>query len=307
MKRRPNRLQPGDTIGIIAPSSPPNLKSLEKSLDFLQQLGLHYEFGNSLRNVNGYLAGTDDERLDDLHQMFANPAIAGIICAGGGYGAARYTDRIDFDLIAHHPKVFWGYSEITFLHTAIGKYADFVTFHGPMLASDVGKATFQEKSAIMFGQLFEPTILQYDETYASIETFLPGQCQGELTGGNLSLLSSGIGTKYDVDTKGKILFIEDIDEEPYRVDGMLNQLHQAGKFDDVAGIILADFSHAEPKKRKESCTLEDVFEHYFGRLTVPIVKDVKIGHCQPHFAVPIGADVFLDADEKIITIQPGVQ
>ncbi|MFJ8263513.1 LD-carboxypeptidase [Rummeliibacillus sp. NPDC094406] len=307
MKRQPKKLQPGDTIGIIAPSSPPNLKSLEHSLDFLQKLGLNYKFGESLFQVNGYLAGSDDERLNDLHQMFADPSIAGIICACGGYGAARYTDRINFDLIAHNPKVFWGYSDITFLHTAIGRYSDFITFHGPMLGSDVGKDSFKEKSAKMFEQLFEPTVLQYDESFASIEMFRPGQCQGELTGGNLSLLSNGIGTKYEVDTKGKILIIEDIDEEPYRVDCMLNQLRQAGKFDNVAGVIIADFSHAEPAKRKVSLTLDEVFEHYFGKLSVPIVKDVKIGHCQPHFAVPLGANAFLDADEKTITIQPGVQ
>ncbi len=255
MKRQPNRLHKGDTIGIISPSSPPNQKSLEKSLYFLQELGLNYKFGDSLFKVNGYLAGDDDERLDDLHQMFADPDIAGIICACGGYGAARYTDRINFDLIAHNPKIFWGYSDITFLHTAIGRHSDFITFHGPMLGSDIGKDSFHEKSAQMFKQLFEPTVIKYDESFASIETFNPGQCQGELTGGNLSLLSNGIGTDYEVDTNGKILVIEDIDEEPYRVDCMLNQLRQAGKFDAVAGIIIADFSHAEPSKRKVSCTL----------------------------------------------------
>ena len=307
MKKRPNRLKRGDTIGIIAPSSPPDQKSLHKSLQFIEALGLNYKMGESVNSVYGYLAGTDDERLDDLHQMFADPNIAGIICACGGYGAARYTDRINFDLIAHNPKVFWGYSDITFLHTAIERYAGFVTFHGPMLASDVGKDTFQEKSAKMFEQLFEPTVLQYDESFASIETFHPGQCQSELVGGNLSLLSNGIGTKFEVNTKGKILIIEDVDEEPYRVDCMLNQLRQAHKFDDVAGIIIADFSHAEPQKRKVSLTLDEVFEHYFGNLSIPIVKDVKIGHCQPHFAVPLGANAFLDADEKTITIQPGVK
>lgn len=307
LKRQPKRLKRGDTIGIIAPSSPPNQKSLERSLIFLEDLGLNYKLGESVNLVNGYLAGTDDERLADLHQMFADPNIAGIICACGGYGAARYTDRINFDLITHHPKIFWGYSDITFLHTAIGRYSDFVTFHGPMLASDVGKDTFQTKSAEMFEQLFEPIVLQYNASFGSIETFHPGQCQGELTGGNLSLLSSGIGTSFEVNTKGKILIIEDVDEEPYRVDGMLNQLRLAAKFDEVAGIIIGDFSNAKPSKRKVSLTLDEVFDHYFGKLSIPIVKNVKIGHCQPHFAVPLGANAFLDADEKTITIQPGVQ
>ncbi|UQW96790.1 LD-carboxypeptidase [Rummeliibacillus sp. G93] len=306
MKRQVKRLQRGDTIGIIAPASPPNEKFLNKSLEFLQELGLDYRFGDSLLNVDGYLAGTDDERLNDLHQMFAAPDIAGIFCACGGYGTARYADRIDFDLIAQNPKVFWGYSDITYLHTAIGKYADIMTFHGPMLASDVGKGTFQVKSAEMFQQLFAPSILHYDDTFGPIQTFMPGQCQGELTGGNLSLLASSIGTPFELETFGKILMIEDIDEEPYRVDGMLNQLRLAGKLQGVAGIIIGDFSHAEPK-RKESQTLDEVFGHYFDDLHVPIVKDVKIGHCQPHFAVPLGAHAFLDADERTFSIQPGVR
>src|SRR6185312_13205840 len=137
MKIRPKRLQQGDTIGIIAPSSPPNLEQLKRSLAFLEELGLSYKMGKHVENVHGYLAGTDEERLEDLHEMFADPNIAGIICAGGGYGSARYADKIDFQLMHECPKIFWGYSDITFLHTAMNLYSNIVTFHGPMLASDV--------------------------------------------------------------------------------------------------------------------------------------------------------------------------
>jgi len=307
MKIRPQRLQKGDTIGIIAPSSPPNQENLERSLAFLEQLGLKWTFGKHVKNVHGYLAGTDEERLQDLHDMFADPTIKGIFCAGGGYGSARFTDKIDLQLMKEKPKVFWGFSDITFLHTAMGLYSNLVTFHGPMLASCVGKDTFHELSAKMFQQLFEPMELHYTEAISPLETITAGVAQGELVGGNLSLLASGIGTKFEVDTKGKLLFIEDVGESPYKVDGLLNQLRMAGKLKEAAGIVIGDFSDAEPKKGKVSLTLDEVFADYMANLGIPVVKGFKIGHCEPHFAIPLGVGAKLDADNKTLTILPGVE
>lgn len=307
MRTLPRRLKKGDTVGIISPSSPPNLENLKKALPFLESLGLNIKMGKSVEAKNGHLAGTDDDRLSDLHAMFEDPEIAGIICAGGGYGAARYTDRIDFQMIKENPKVFWGYSDITFLHTAIGEYAELVTFHGPMLASDVGKETFHERSARMFGQLFGPFELYYSEEISPLTALAGGVAQGELVGGNLSLIRSGIGTKFELDVKGKILLIEDIDEEPYQVDELLNHLKMARKFDDVAGIVIGDFKNAEPKNKERSLTLDEVLDDYFKDLKVPVVKGFKIGHCEPHFSVPLGVQARLDADDKTLTILPGVE
>ena len=306
MRTRPTRLQKGDTIGIIAPSSPPNMENLQRSLAFIEQLGLNVKMGKHVENIHGYLAGTDDERLEDLHDMLADPNVKGIICAGGGYGAGRYADRIDFQLMAEQPKILWGYSDITFLHTTIGQFANVVTFHGPMLASDVGKETFHELSARMFGQLFEPIELHYTETISPLTAINGGVAQGELVGGNLSLLVSALGSKYEIDTRGKLLLIEDVDEEPYKVDAMLNQLRLAGKLQEAAGIVVGDFARAEPKKRKTTLTLEEVFQHYLGDLDKPVVSGFKIGHCEPHFAVPLGAEARLDGDGKTLTILPGV-
>lgn len=307
MRIRPTRLQKGDTIGIIAPSSPPNLESLQRSLTFLEQLGLNVKMGKHVENVHGYLAGTDDERLEDLQAMLADPSIKGIICAGGGYGAGRYADRIDFQLMAEQPKILWGYSDITFLHTTIGQFANVVTFHGPMLASDVGKDTFHDLSARMFNQLFEPIELHYTEDISPLTTLGGGNAQGELVGGNLSLLVSALGSKYEIDTRGKLLLIEDVDEEPYKVDSMLNQLRLAGKLQDAVGIVVGDFARAVPKKRKTTLTLGEVLEHYLGDLGKPVVSGFKIGHCEPHFAVPLGVEARLDGDAKTLTILPGVK
>ena len=307
MKIRPKRLKKGDTIGIIAPASPPNVDQLNRSLSFLEELGLSYRMGKSVEQVNGYLAGTDEERLEDLHEMFADPNIDGIICACGGYGTARYADQIDYQLMNENPKVFWGYSDITYLHTSMNLYSDIVTFHGPMLASDVGKSTFSDLSKKMFLQLFQPMELHYTEDISPLSVVSPGVARGELVGGNLSLLASGIGTKYEVDTKGKLLLIEDIGEEPYKVDGMLNQLRLAGKLNAAAGFVIGDFCDAEPKRGKKSLTMDEVFNHYLGDIGKPALKGFLIGHCQPHFAIPLGVEAVLNTENLTLAILPGVE
>ena len=158
----------------------------------------------------------------------------------------------------------------------------------------------------MFGQLFEPIELHYSEAISPLTAINGGVAQGELVGGNLSLLVSALGSKYEIDTRGKLLLIEDVDEEPYKVDSMLNQLRLAGKLQEAAGIVVGDFARAEPKKRKTTLTLEDVFQHYLGDLSKPVVSGFKIGHCEPHFGVPLGTEARLDGDFKTLTILPGV-
>lgn len=306
MKIRPQRLQKGDTVGIVSPSSPPDPESLERSLAFLESLGLKWKFGKYAKEINGYLAGTDAQRLSDLHDMFEDDEVKGIICSGGGYGAARITDQIDLQLMKENPKIFWGFSDITFLHTAFGKYSNLVTFHGSMLGPNVGKDTFEELSGKMFQQLFEPMELHYTEAISPLEAITKGVAEGELVGGNLSLLARSIGTKFEIDTKGKLLLLEDIGEEPHRIDGLLNQLRMTGKLKEAAGIVVGDFSKTETEK-KWTLTLDEVFAHYFGNLSVPVVKGFKIGHCEPHFAVPLGVGAKLDANHLTLTILPGVQ
>src|SRR5690606_23975081 len=147
----------------------------------------------------------------------------------------------------------------------------------------------------MFQQLFEPMELHYTEEISPLTIIAGGIAQGELVGGNLSLLANTIGTKFEIDTKGKLLFIEDVGEEPYRVDGMLNQLRMAGKLADAAGIVIGDFSDVEPKKQQKTLSLDEVFRHYLGGLEKPVVEGFKIGHCEPHFAIPLGVEAKLDA------------
>ncbi|MFD1929637.1 LD-carboxypeptidase [Sporosarcina siberiensis] len=307
MRIRPKRLNLGDTIGIIAPASPPKLENLERALLFLEELGLKYKMGKHVEKRNGHLAGTDKERLEDLHTMFEDDEVKGIICAGGGYGSARFAQQIDFQLMMENPKVFWGYSDITYLHTAFGNFSNLVTFHGPMLSSDIGRDSFDDLSRKMFQQLFEPMELHYSEEISPLTILGEGNATGELVGGNLSLLASGIGTKYEIDTKGKLLLLEDVGEGPYRLDGMLNHLKLAGKLSDAVGFVIGDFSNAEAKNPKFSLTADEVIDHYIGETNKPAVKGFKIGHCQPHFAIPLGVGAQLNATEKTLTILPGVE
>src|SRR5699024_9115487 len=182
MKIRPKRLQKGDTIGIVSPSSPPGREELEKSLDFLDELGLKWKFGKHAKNIHGYLAGTDKERLEDIEMMFEDPEVKGIICSSGGYGAGRIVSQIDLNIVKENPKIFWGFSDITFLHSAIGMSAILVTFHAPMLGPNIGNDTFEALSKKMFQQLFAPLELHYTEDISPLEVINKGVGQGELTG-----------------------------------------------------------------------------------------------------------------------------
>lgn len=302
---KPERLKKGDTVGVIAPASPPNIENLERGLKFFAELGLNYKLGKSLYLEYGYLAGSDEERLADLHEMFQDNEVKGIICAGGGYGTARIASAINYKVISRNPKIFWGYSDITFLHTAIRQQAGLVTFHGPMIASDIGKEDASLISKDQFKQLFHPTELRYTDTISELDELVSGTAEGALVGGNLSLLSSTMGTKFEIDTAGKILLIEDINEEPRAVDRMLNQLYMAGKLQEAAGILVGDFNNCVPE-RELSLTLDEVLDHYIKLAGRPALKGFNMGHCSPHIAVPFGTHAQLDTASKTLIVESGI-
>ncbi|MCM3575040.1 LD-carboxypeptidase [Mesobacillus subterraneus] len=306
MPIKPERLKKGDTVAVIAPASPPNKENLKRGLKFVEDLGLNYKLGKSLYSEYGYLAGNDEERLADLQEMFLDNEIKGIICAGGGYGTARIASAIDYDTIKNNPKIFWGYSDITFLHTAIRQQTGMVTFHGPMLASDIGKEEANQISKDTFQQLFAPTDLNYSNAISHIEELVPGTAEGSLVGGNLSLLSSSMGTPFEIDTEGKILLLEDINEEPLAVDRMLNQLYMAGKLQGAAGILIGDFNNCVPE-RELSLSLDEVIDHYIKLAGRPALKGLNMGHCSPHIGVPLGAAASMNTQEKTLFVESGIK
>ncbi|WP_347318553.1 LD-carboxypeptidase [Rossellomorea sp. RS05] len=305
MKASP--LQKGDKVGVIAPASPPNVENFKKALPFLKELGLEPVIGKHLYEKNGYLAGKDEERLADLHDMFRDPEIKGIICACGGVGTGRIVSDLDFGLIGLNPKIFWGYSDITFLHTAIFQQTGLVTFHGPMLSSDIGLDSVPEWTKKSFDQLFGTEDVIYPESLSTIETLVEGKADGAVVGGNLTLLVNSLGTPHEIDTKGKLFFIEEIDEEPYKVDRMLNQLKMAGKLADASGIIIGDFKNCDPVKQDRSLSLDEVINHHIIPAGKPTLKGFMIGHSSPSFAIPFGAHGFMDTQDLSFRIESGLR
>lgn len=301
---KPKRLQVGDAIGIIAPAGPIKQDDLMKALPCFQRMGLRVKLGENVKNVHGYLAGTDDERLRDLHAMFHDPEVKAIFCARGGYGTPRLVDKIEYDLIEKNAKILWGYSDITYLHNAIHQKTGLITFHGPMVTSDMAKPEFDKLSYMLFSQLFEPTTLLYTETISPLHVICPGMAKGKLVGGNLSLIVSTLGTPYEIDTKDCLLLIEDIDETPYKVDSMLNQLKLAGKLHEAAGIVIGDFANS--KSNNLSLTLDEIYLDFFANLGIPVMSGFKIGHCFPHFSVPLGVEAILNTEQKSLRVSAGV-
>lgn len=298
-------LKRGDRVGVIAPASPPDMKDLSKGRYFLEQLGFHVQLGKQIGEKYGYLAGSDEARLADFHEMLEDPHIKAIFFARGGYGTARFIDRVDFDLLRKHPKVIWGYSDITYLLHAIYKHCNLVTFHGPMIASDIVDENMDKRSKQMFQQLFSPMSIFYTEHISKLTTLVPGVATGRVIGGNLTLLVSTLGTPYEIDTTGKILFLEDVGEQPYQVDRMLNQLRLAGKLNKAAGIIVGSFTDIETDA--PSLTLREVFAHYLECLSCPVMTGFAIGHCHLHIAIPLGAKGRMDATKKTFIVQSGIE
>jgi muramoyltetrapeptide carboxypeptidase len=305
---KPNRLQVGDTIGVIAPSSalPPHV--LIKALSNLEKLGFKLKEGKSIREMRGYLAGTDAQRLEDLHNMFADPTVKGIWCLRGGYGAARLLPDLDFKLIKKNPKVFIGYSDITALHVAISDKTGLVTFHGPVGTSDFNDYTLSHVKNVLMTPIAPYKIelseenLKKESNLFKTEVITAGKAHGRLTGGNLSLLSSAAGTPFAVKSfAGKIVFIEDIDERPYRVDRMLTQLLQSSDLKKAAGIALGVFDGCNPNKDENSLSLMECFKDRLGNLGIPVIYGLSFGHIGHQFTLPMGIDTELDTDSKTLT------
>jgi muramoyltetrapeptide carboxypeptidase len=303
MKTRPMRLQPGDTIGLVALSSALKMEQLQAKINFVESLGLKYKLGKTIGVPEGMLAGTDEERVQDLHDFVADPDIKAIFCVRGGYGLGRLMDKIDYPLLELNPKILLGFSDVTVLHTVANEYSNLVTFHGPMLSD--GENPLDELSAKMFQQLFQPIEVQYSERISPLTTISEGWVRGELTGGNLNRLVGTLGTTFEIDVTNKIVLLEDVNENIEALDHMMNHLRLSKKLERAAGFVIGSFT-----KLGEGETYEDVLEvmrHYLAPLNKPVLAGFQIGHCIPNIMVPIGVDALLDADEKTLTILPGVK
>lgn len=289
--RRPEHLKIGDKVGLIAPSGPVIKERIKPAIEAVKKLGLIPVIGKSCNSSRGFLAGDDKTRANDINIMFADKEIRGIFAMRGGYGAARILDKLDFDLIKNNPKIFVGYSDITALHIAFNQRCNFITFHGPMIATELYKGVDCYTLNSLKRNIFcsEPLGVINNPDSEAFKTLVSGCAEGIITGGNLSLLVSSIGTKYEIDTKGKILFIEEVDETPYKIDRMLLQLKQSGKFKDAVGIVLGQWTRCESENLERSLSLKEVFEDLIVDENKPVIYEVQCGHSTPTMTIPMGA------------------
>ena len=311
----PVRLKKGDKIALVTPGSYITEEEKQESIDNIRNLGFNVDYSERLMQKNGYFSATDEERAADLNEMFERKDIQGLMCARGGYGCARILPYLNFDLIRNNPKPFIGFSDVTALHFAIYKYSRLITFHGP-----VGVSTFSRFSVNNFiNVLLEPNEnlelvnSQSDNNYNiyGITTISEGTAEGELIGGNLSIVTSLIGTDYDVDFKNKIVFLEEFIEEPYRIDRMLTQMLQAGKFNNAAGIALGIFKMCESDETnpsfKNSFNLMEVLKDRLGNLGIPVVYGLSFGHVVDKFTLPVGVKVELNTkSQQLKLLEPAV-
>lgn len=312
--RKPKALKPGDVAGLISPStfvSDPDL--LIKVTRTMEHFGLKPRIGKNVRRKWGYAGGTIQERLDDLHAMFADPEVKGVFCIRGGYAAGHLLDKIDYALIERNPKVFIGYSDITALHLAITRKTGLVTFHGPVTTSaftaysqDCYRRALFNTSPL--GVLTNPRENNSLRPQHTLRTIVGGKARGRLVGGNLSLIAATMGTPYEIETRGKILFIEDVDEQVYSLDRMLTNLRLSGKLQQAAGIIWGECADCGPKQFKPSFvegnfSLGEMVDNLFGDLNVPVLSGLTIGHTSDQLTLPYGVMATLDADAGTLTIE----
>lgn len=295
---RPRALRQGDQVGFVAPAgSLADPSYLERSVRAAQAMGFGVKVGKSCDKVYGYLAGGDELRADDLNRMFLDDTVRAIVCMRGGYGAPRILDRLDYRAAAEHPKILLGYSDITALHIAYGQKSGLCTFHGPMPATEwiwPSFDRFTRDGLLRALTRAKPLGPIENPPGCPLEALSPGHAEGELAGGNLSLICALMGTPYQLDARGKILLIEDVDESVHRVDRMLTMLRLAGVFDVCAGVVLGGFTNCRAEHPKRSLTLRQAIEDVLLPFDGPVVWGYKIGHCEPKLTLPLGARCALD-------------
>lgn len=300
---KPKALKKGDTIGIICPAfsislNSPRIPVLEH---YLRGMGFNIRYGKTFGASYGYLSGYDRLRTEDIEEMFSDGAIHAVICMLGGYGTSRIVDRIDYDIIAANPKLFIGFSDITVLLNTFYKFAMMPTIHGA-LGVYLGNPDFDEYSKRDFENLLflnqKGRILKNPDNDAV--TIKGGKIEGKLIGGNLSLIAALLGTPYEIDFTDKIVFIEDVDEKPYRIDRYLCSLRLSGQLERAKGFVFGVFKNCNAEGRSWSC--QDVIKQYVDIYEKPAIYNFSSGHSFPFINIPIGLAVKLDADEKTLTI-----
>ncbi len=313
---KPPRLQPGDTVGLVTPASAPfNVhQTLIEAREKMHNLGFKTKVGKHVGEKWGFLAGSDMHRVEDLHAMFRDPEVKAIIAIRGGYGSARLLPLLDLELIRSHPKILVGYSDITALAVGIHRLTGLVTFHGPVAVStftDYTRKYFLETlgNPQPIGEIEDPPYERNLQTSNRVWTIRGGKARGRLIGGNLTLLTATLGTPYEIQTRGRILFIEEVGEEPYDVDRMLTQLAHAGKLQECAGIVFDRMPSVRPATFDPAfatnLSIEEVILDHVEKLGIPACFGLSLGHVKHKPTLPMGILAELDADKGRLSLLEG--
>ena len=304
------RLEKGNTIGVVSPASPSeNHSEIVRAKEYLENLGYKVVIGRNVNKTKGFTAASEQERADDINEMFAREDIDAILVTQGGYGSAQIIDKLDYELIRRKPKIFTGFSDITSLHLAMQKFSGLVTFYGP------GMARFNEEELSEYTKESFFRTLGNPEPAGEIKKSSPkkwltsihgGVCEAPVVGGCLTLICASLGTPYEIDCKDKILFFEDVDTEPWIMDHALSHLRNAGKLNDAAGFMIGHCKNCVPFDYKPGfvcdTTLEDVLTYYLKPLKKPALYGLPMGHGDDLATLPLGVMCRLDADRKTFTV-----
>lgn len=293
----PHPLVPGDRVALTAPASPVSPDTLDIAVHSLRSIGLDPVIMPSCRKNRGYLSGSDEQRAEDINTAFSSDEIRGIFCLRGGYGSMRILDMLDYEMIRDHPKVFAGYSDITAMHAALNEKCRFVTFHAPMPSADY--ETFDSFTLrSLKNHIFRTPVCTplHNPAGTPVRILNHGKACGQITGGNLSMTAALLGTAFSPDTRGKLIFLEDVGEPLYKLDRMLTSLALAGKFDDCSGIVLGSFENCPPghEGAHGRSVLEELFRDILCRYDIPVISDLRFGHTYPQVTFASGACAVLD-------------
>jgi len=295
---QPPKLRRGDTISIVAPGSTIEKRDLlQAGISTLERMGFQVRFEDRIFHSFRYLAGSDSARAEELMSAFEDPSVRAIMALRGGYGCSRLIPYLMEKRLRPHPKIFVGFSDLTTLHMFFRRRFGWITIHGPMAASPSLGSIAADQEKHFLSLLTDPDyrpVLGFDR----LETWFPGKAEGILTGGCLSIIAASIGTPYEIKTEGKILFLEDRGEPPYRLDRMLTHLSLAGKLQSVSGVLMGDSLECEPTTG--NYTGFDTLREILTGLRVPILAGFPAGHGPENWALPLGAKVRLDADSHTI-------
>lgn len=295
---KPTRLNRGDKVMLICPGGPVPESRLQKAVENLQKLEYEVVQGQHVLARYGFVAGTDEERLADLHAAFKDPTVKAVWPVRGGYGCTRLLPMIDFELIRNNPKLLIGYSDITALLMAFYQKLGIVGIHGPLGSSTF--SPFNERNLIpLISQVKEGHSIDLPPEGAAL---VGGKARGVLVGGNLSLLAAMAGTSWTMDATNKLVFLEDVGESPYRIDRMLTQLRQSAHLDRAKGIILGEFVDCEADPEDNSLSLRETLEDRLKGLGIPTILGLPFGHGEANCALPVGIMAELDADAGKLTL-----